>query len=208
MGEWASYGLSDFLMYSPRTWWRLVARYNEAWWPGQALGLAAALALLVLLRRPDGARTRVALVLLAAAWAWLGWAFHWERHAEVSLAARWLAGGAGAQVVLLLVAAFFVRGEPGSAGAEPGLRRQRAAARHALGLALLMLSLLFPLVSLLAGRTWQDAEVFAFHPDPTALATLGVLLAATLPAWQRLGLALLPLLALAWSGAMRWAMAQ
>ena len=48
MSEWWTYGLSDFLMFSPDTYWRLVERYNRALWPLQ-LGVVAAGSLLVAL---------------------------------------------------------------------------------------------------------------------------------------------------------------
>jgi hypothetical protein len=53
--------------------------------------------------------------------------------------------------------------------------RQRAG----LGLFLFAL-LLFPLIGPLLGRNWTQAELFGMAPDPTALATLGVLLAINL----------------------------
>ena len=59
-------------------------------------------------------------------------------------------------------------------------------------------------MSPLLGRSWTQAEVFGMAPDPTALATLGVLLlAGGRPAW-----ALFPI-PVAWcliSGATLWAM--
>ncbi|HEY0824562.1 MAG TPA: DUF6064 family protein, partial [Ramlibacter sp.] len=79
MSEWWSYGLSDFLMFSPQAYWRLVARHNAAWWPAQALAAVVPLALWLLLRDPRAAAARGALCLLALAWASVGWAFHWQR---------------------------------------------------------------------------------------------------------------------------------
>ena len=60
-----------------------------------------------------------------------------------------------------------------------------------------------PLIAPLAGRSWVQAEVFGVAPDPTAIATLGVLLAAERPLW---GLLAIPLLWCALSGATLWAM--
>ena len=54
MTEWWTYGLSDFLMFSPEAYWRLVGRYNSAWWPAPLAGvaaLAAAIALVAQARR-------------------------------------------------------------------------------------------------------------------------------------------------------------
>jgi hypothetical protein len=61
-----------------------------------------------------------------------------------------------------------------------------------LALALLIYALaLHPLIPLLAGRPWTQAEIFGLAPDPTAIATLGILLATTRPHWHLLALPLL-----------------
>jgi hypothetical protein len=41
--------------------------------------------------------------------------------------------------------------------------------------------LLYPLAALLAGRPWAQLELFGMTPEPTALATLGLLLASASP---------------------------
>ncbi|MGE5600184.1 MAG: DUF6064 family protein, partial [Pseudomonadota bacterium] len=60
-----------------------------------------------------------------------------------------------------------------------------------------------PAVGLLAGRRWTQAELFGVAPDPTVVATLGILLAAT---GLRATLLVVPLLWCAASGALAWAM--
>jgi hypothetical protein len=76
MSEWWSYRPSDFLMFSARTWGRVVESWNEALWPWQWAMAAAGVALLwAAARHPRGARPW-AMAALAAAWAWVGWAFH------------------------------------------------------------------------------------------------------------------------------------
>ena len=97
--EWWTYGLSDFLMFSPRVHARLVAAYNDAAWPAQVPALLAGAALLAL-----AAKARLALALLALAWATTGWAFHWSRYADIFLGAPWLAGACGLQALLCLAA--------------------------------------------------------------------------------------------------------
>ncbi|MBU1395976.1 MAG: hypothetical protein KKE84_07510 [Gammaproteobacteria bacterium] len=73
------------------------------------------------------------------------------------------------------------------------------------GLGLLLFALLmFPLIGPLLGRNWMQAEVFGMAPDPTALATLGVLLFASVrPAW---GLFPIPVAWCLLSGTTLWAM--
>ena len=187
MTEWWTYGLSDFLMFSPQAYWRLVARYNAAWWPGQVLAGGACLALPWLLTRQQ----RWALPVLAAAWAWVGWAFAWRHYAEIFLAAGWLAAACWVQAVALAAAA--------------ALRLEVAPRRSGVGIALVVVALLFPLLSPASGRSWAEAEVFGFMPDPTALATLGALLAFR--GWMRLLLGAVPVLVLALGLATRWLLA-
>ena len=43
MSEWLSYRPSDFLMFAPRTYWRLFELHNGAWWPAQPLAVLAEL---------------------------------------------------------------------------------------------------------------------------------------------------------------------
>jgi hypothetical protein len=206
VSDWWTYGLSDFLMFSPPVYWRLVARYNAAWWPAQWLALAAAAALPILLRTPALAHRRAALVLLAVAWAWVGGAFFWQRYAEIFLGAQWAAAACGLQSLLLLAAACApARTAPSGQSAQT----PPCAAVQAAGWLLLALALLYPLLARATGHPWAEAEVFGFMPDPTALATLGT--AAALrrwPAWSRCGLAVIPLLVLLLGAATRSLIAQ
>jgi hypothetical protein len=204
MTEWWSYGLSDFLMFSPQVYWRLVARHNAAGWPLQFVALALAAALPLLLVSGAAARRRLALVLLALAWAWVGWAFHWRHYAEIFLGARWLAGACALQALLLLLATR-CRPAEGADAPQPGL-----ASRLRLGAGVLLAAaLLYPLLAPLTGHPWSEAEVFGFMPEPTALATLGVLAAlAPWPVWSRLLLAVIPALSLLLGAATRWLIAQ
>ncbi|HSV84138.1 MAG TPA: DUF6064 family protein [Ramlibacter sp.] len=194
MTEWWTYGLSDFLMFSPQAYARLVARYNAAWWPGQGLGVVATASLFALISPRGG---RAVLLLLALAWGWVGWAFHWQRYGEIFLGAGWLAGASALQALLLAGAAML-----------PGRRHEIAARRTPAAHALLALALLFPLLAPLMGRGWNEAEVFGFMPDPTALATLGALLAmAGLGTGPRTVLAVIPLLMALLGAATRWVFA-
>jgi hypothetical protein len=195
MTEWWTYGLSDFLMFSPESYWRLVARHNAAWWPAQLLATALPAALLLGLRARSPRPTRAAWITLAVAWAWLGYAFFWRRYAEIFLAAPWLAAACGAQALLLTLAALLPMRHPG-------------ASRPAAAAVTLAAALCYPLLAPLTGHPWPEAEVFGVMPEPTALATLGVLLGARQPSGAaRMGLALVPLLVLLLGAATRWLLA-
>jgi hypothetical protein len=168
MSEWWTYRLSDFLMFSPRTYWRLVETYNHDLWPAQLLSAGAGLILLYLsaAQRP-GAR-RAAAALLALAWLWVGWAFHWQRYAAINWAAAYLALAFVLQAMLLAIS-----GLVGPAGQA----RPRATTRK-LGWLLVLAGLLYPLMAWASGRPWTHAEVFGLMPEPTALVTLGFLLSS------------------------------
>jgi hypothetical protein len=61
-----------------------------------------------------------------------------------------------------------------------------------------------PLIGPLVGRDWKQAEIFGVAPDPTVLATLGILL--TVGKWPRWGIMIIPLIWCALSGATLWTM--
>ena len=66
--------------------------------------------------------------------------------------------------------------------------------------ALLVQSLIGPLV----GRDWKQVEIFGLTPDPTVLATLGILLTVNKrPPWE---LMIIPLIWCILSGATLWTM--
>lgn len=170
MSEWWTYRPSDFLMFSPRTYWRLVELYQREVWPVQLLALATGMGLLWLALRRSPAAPRVVCAVLVLAWLWVGWAFHWQRYAAINWGARYVAVAFAVQAALLLALGVFHAGAPGPVQRD-GLR--------AIGLLLAACGVLvYPLAGVLAGRPLAQAEVFGLMPDPTALATMGLLLAA------------------------------
>jgi hypothetical protein len=168
--EWWTYTLDDFLLFSPATYWRLFELHNRGVWPAQVPALAAGATILALVRARAVRRGRVAAALLAGCWLWVAWAFHFQRYATIN----WAAGGFALAFALQAAGLAWtgvVRGRLVFDG--PDTR-----ARHA-GLALVVFALIgLPLVAPLSGRPWTQAELFGIAPDPTAIATLGVLLAA------------------------------
>lgn len=198
MSEWWTYTLSDFLLFSARTYFRLFELYNRDVWPLHAVAVGAGLAVLALLlrQRPRSWHGRAVCAVLAAGWSWVAWAFHVERYAAIHWAAPWF-GAAFAVEAALLFGLGVVAGR---------LRFDRTADRaDRAGLALFLFALLgMPWMPVLAGRPWSQAEVFGLAPDPTALATLGVLLRA--PARFAWVLLPIPLLWCAVAGATLWAM--
>jgi hypothetical protein len=196
MSEWWTYGPRDLLMFSAQTYYRLFELYNRDLWPLQMLALVLGVIVLALWRRGDDRAGRVIAVILAACWLWVAWGFHWQRYASINLAASYFALAFVVQALLLL----WSGGLRGRLTPAPATRLQQRA-----GLGLLLFALLaFPLMGSMLGRSWTQAEVFGMAPDPTALATLGVLLfAGVRPVW---GLYPIPVAWCLLSGATLWAM--
>jgi len=192
MSGGASYSLSDFLLFSPATYFRLFELHNAHWWPAQILALATGIAILLLARRGGAWPGRMAALLLAACWLWVAWAFLLERYATINWSARYFAWAFTAQAILLLWTAACGRlqfASPPDAGS------------NAAGGVILLALAGWPLLARLDGRSWGEVGVFGFAPDPTAVATLGVLLAAARMRWELLPI---PLLWCVVSGATLW----
>jgi hypothetical protein len=196
MSEWWTYRLSSFLLFSPRTYYRLLELYNSEIWPGQVLALLVGLAMLALIRSGGGWQSRVIAAALAASWLWVAWAYHYTRYATINWAAIYFAGAFALEALLLL-----------GFGVVKGLdlRRPRDGLLGAAGIALFVFALVVhPLLGPLVGRRWSEVEIFAIAPDPTVIATLGVLVLASGPlTWLLLPI---PILWCLLSGATAWTM--
>ncbi|MGE0095534.1 MAG: DUF6064 family protein [Alphaproteobacteria bacterium] len=168
MADWLTYSASDFLLFAPHTYYRLFELYNEAIWPGQILALAVGVTIVALLLRGDAKRSRAVPALLAACWLWVAWAFLLARYDTINWAAKYFAAGFVLQAVLLMAVSLRRRIHLGPSSDT----------KNRFGLALFIFALAVqPLIGpLLFDRPWTQTEVFAVAPDPTAVATLGVLL--------------------------------
>jgi hypothetical protein len=166
MSEWWTYRLEDFLLFSPRTYWRMFELHNEALWPLQIPALLLGAAILVWVVRTPPWSGRVVSIVLAAAWIWIAWVFLWNRYATINWAAPYAVPAFAVQALLL---AWF-------GGLRGHLHFTADWTGHGVvGLTLLLYAMVpHPLVAILAGRPIQAAEVFGIAPDPTAIATLGL----------------------------------
>lgn len=197
MTEWWTYALSDFLLFSPRTYYRLFELHNRDVWPTQIATLAAGFGVLFLVVRNAAWRGRIVSTLLAMCWLWVAWAFHFQRYAGINWAATWFAAGFAVEALLLLWIGS-VRGKLEPIVAGIGSRRRIA------GIGLLLFALVVqPLIAPVSGRSWMQMEMFGIAPDPTVVATLGVLLPMRGPRWL---LFPVPLAWCAISGATLWTM--
>jgi len=191
MSEWWTYSLSDFLLFSPRTYYRLFELYNTDVWPAHALALLSGLIIAVAL---GGERIRVVPAILGALWLWVAWAYLLTHYDTINWAAKYVAVAFAIQALLLVVTSIL-----------PGRFRLRTGAFSAAGRALFLFAFLMqPLIGpLVIGRPWPQIELFGMAPDPTVVGTLGVLVAAQRPHWE---LMVIPLLWCAISGATLWTM--
>lgn len=190
MSDWISYRLVDFLMFSPRVYYRLVERYNNDVWPLQIIFFAGAL--LVLTLGVQHKNRAIAFPALAAAWAFCAWQFLWMRYAVINWPVSYAAATFLLQASLLVVS---IR----PAGAPP------PAVRFYGGMGLMLLGLLaYPFLAPLVGRSLATAETFGLMPDPTATTTLGAVVALSPKRpWLLLPI---PLLWCAFSGLTLWAL--
>lgn len=164
--EWWTYRPSDFLMFSPRVYWQLFAQVNQAWWPVALVLITCLLAAQRLVQRDSQWTSWLLVASLSAAWCSAAVLFHHLHFAPVNSAAQLYAAGFVVQAALLLL---WCRG---------GRWHWRGTPLGLLAFALL----LHPALAALSGRAWQQAELFALAPDPTAYATL-----AALCAWRSAG---------------------
>ena len=170
MSEWWTYRPSDFLMFSPRIYWRLFESLNLAAWPAQPLIVGMVLAWLGWGARQVGtfgaAAARVALFGLAWAWLAVAWLYFAQRYAPINWAAAYATPAFALQALGMLALALW-----------GGVRGHGEARRRYPGLVLLGWALLVhPLLALAGDRPGLQAEVFGLSPDPTAIGTLGLLL--------------------------------
>ena len=175
--EWWTYRLSDLLMFSARSYHRLFELYNQDIWPAQVVALLAGLAVMAGAVGGGAAAPRLVALLLGLAWLWVAWAFHLERYAAINIGAPWFAAGFGLQGLMLL----WMAAKP-----LPRLIRFNASPVAWVALALVSLAVaVYPLLPIHEGRYQSQGEVFGVAPDPTAMATLGILLLvrARWPLW-------------------------
>jgi hypothetical protein len=196
MSEWWTYRLKDFLLFSPRTYDRLFELYNTAIWPAQIIAFGLGVAIWGLLIRASAGSSRWIAGVVAAAWLWVAIVFQMGRYAKINWAATYFGWAFVLEAALIVWFGLF-RGR-----LTFGQPADRAGW---LGLGLFLFALWAqPLAEVLLGRSWQRLEIFGVTPDPTVIATLGLLLLAK-GQGRRLSI-VVPVVWCAISGATLWAM--
>ena len=199
MSEWWTYRLGSFLMFSARTYYGLVERYNADVWPLQLLAVGAGLAALAVSWRARSAlHARIAPAILCGAWFWVGWAFQHRRFMTINWAAEYVAWAFAVEGAALLWIGVIL----GRIAYRPDVSPARVDGAVIVGAVIVLFALLgYPLIAVMSGRPWVQAEVFGVMPDPTVIATMGfLLLAHRTPGW----LIAIPALYCAITGAMLW----
>ena len=196
-GELDTYALIDFFPFSGEIYLGLFERQNSAFWPLHLLIglllLAPLLAAFFSRKTPRAtAASRILAVALAASWALVAMTFFLGVYADLNWAAPYFGW-----VFLAQAGALGVMGLMGKVEIPARAERGRGASvSTTLGLALFLFALLgYPLLSLLSARGLRGAEFIGLAPDPTVIATIGVIAMARTP---RLLLLLVPA---AWSAA-------
>ena len=169
MSEWWTYRPEDFLLFSPRVYWRMFESHNAALWPLQVLVPAVGLVIILLVVWRPKTFARWLALLLAVLWIFVGWSFLWNRYAAINWAAAYVASVFAVEGALLFIAGPLL----------DGLEFDRRGLARWTGYVILAFALAGqPLLAPLQGRGWGSSEIFGIAPDPTAIATLGLLLLA------------------------------
>jgi uncharacterized membrane protein YwaF len=116
MSEWWTYRAEDFLLFSPRVYWRMFELHNAALWPLHLLALAAGLIIILLIAWRPGTGARWIALMLAILWTFVGWSFLWNRYATINWAAAYVAPAFAVEGVLLFVIGALRDGPPSTGG--------------------------------------------------------------------------------------------
>jgi hypothetical protein len=178
--DWRTYRLEDFIPFTSEIYFRLLERANETFWPLHLVTVALGLAALALAFR---GKRRIALLALVPIWLNTAIVFHFNLYAEINVAAPWFGWAFLVQAGLLILIA-----------ASPGPRPQwlpPGAIRRTSGVALATFGVVaWPMIAMVRGAGWSQSGVVGLHPDPTAVATLGIILLAATGGRLALALAL------------------
>ncbi|WP_141731701.1 DUF6064 family protein [Oligoflexus tunisiensis] len=166
MGEWSTYRITDFILFSKEILFEVFAAYNHDFWPWQLLWLALAFVILGLLFFRTRHRSRIISGIMAAAWAWVGLIFHLKYFQPINWAARSFAWLFLAESLLIFFCGVILgKLEPGTA----------SGIRQLVGVGLYVLAAFIP-IELMFGQSPDQILIFGWGPERTALGTIGLLL--------------------------------
>lgn len=167
--------LRAYFSQTPEEQIAAITQYNLEAWPAHILAVAGMLGAYELTRSHRHHGSSLLLLVLAAAWAWVGYSYLGQHlGADGEPMGLFLV-----QSGLLLIVSL----------TNPKLRGDTASARAGHALVIVAVFVL-PLITLLSGRPVTEIAFFGLTPGPTALATLGAIL--VLSGWLRWILVVIP----------------
>src|SRR6218665_3534329 len=169
MSEWWTYRPSDFLMFSSRVYYRQIESFNADHSPLQLALFALGCYVLFACWSQRKSHIRVSFILLSGLWAFVSLDYFSAYLLTIHWGVSYVVYGFLLQAFLLLVRSIFVSATHPS---PVTLVRWAGIALIAGGLAI------YPCLALLSGRGYHAAEVIGAMPTPTAIVTVGFLLAA------------------------------
>lgn len=174
MSDLLSYSVSDFVSFSMEPYLALYKLYNDAIWPMQVVAaILTVLIFLIVWRGKDlsMAYTRISYAVLAAMWCWIATKFHLERFATINIGAGIYAALFYAQAAFLLITA--LTAQTMTLVNQTGLLATFGRFIFVFGIAI------WPIASVAGSGDVSYLHQFGLAPDPTALATLGIVMLAT-----------------------------
>jgi len=162
------------LPFSRAEFFDVFAAYNTAWWPAAIALWAVSLGLVIRAFGAGGPPHRALSALLAVHWTWSALAYHAAYFSRINPAA-WIFAA-----LFLVQAGIFV---------WLGMVHDRLrfstgrSARHVAAGALIAYALAYPLINAALGHAYPRAPTFGV-PCPTAIFTVGLLLASSPPRWD------------------------
>ena len=196
MDEWWTYQLSDLILFSSHTYYRLIELYNTAIWPLQIIAIIIGCTVLVLVWRRPHWHGKAITIILALSWLWIAWSFHWQRFANIHWVASYFALGFIIQALLLIWVGVIKN--------HMTINLDNIASQFT-GLGILGFAIAIqPFIMMLTGNIWKQVELFALTPDPTVTASIGVLLLTDIR--KHWWLTIIPLVWCVISAATLWAL--
>jgi hypothetical protein len=163
------------LPFTRDQFFEVFAAYNAATWPVAILVYPLAALAVVMAWRGTATAGRVAAIVLALMWAWVGAVYQGIYFSQVNPIARAFAGAFLLQALLFAVHAISGR------GLEFGPRtRLRAVAGASM---ILYAMLVYPLIGVAVGERYPAMPLFGVAPCPLLIFTFGLMLWATRARW-------------------------
>ena len=147
--------------------------YNQAVWPLHIFVVFFSFLIVYALWKKTAWSGRLVASLLVIGWLWVAFAFLYQRFYQIHIVANWYACGFIVQALLIFWYGVFK---------DQFISKVESRVSEITGLGLLFLSLIFyPVLAFISGRGWLQSEMFLLTPDPTALATIAILVLYKLP---------------------------